>query len=495
MRLVDFLALEPVAAGAPRVVAAATLLDRDVRWAHVFETVDLTDSLVGGEVLLTTGLPFTGGVPGQADAIVADVAGQHVTAVALELGSIHTQAPLELVGACDLHGLPLVVFDRAVSFVEITRLVAESRLAGEVARLRAAVDTRTQLLSASQRGLGSNGLVAALAGALDAQVLLERSDGSVIARAPEHGFDDEFVRALEQWRARQPSPLVSRAIRASGRAPARLHALLRDGSELDELAVEEAALALTVALGSEAEPEDVTGGDRARLVRRVAEGRVGSAGSLLHGARTAGVDLSRATLAAVVARGVTRPQALESLAAPFLIEHAGGGRARLLVAIRGGDVPAELARLLAGLVDPADGAVAAAGTASRGNEPWELREALAEADRAALVAVATGGGIRSADDLGPLGVVAGAVLAGELNGPLLADRDRAALEALVAEGLGVAAAARRLGVSRQTFYAKLRRAAARLGRDPLDPNARADLVLRVTCDRMLAAVADSGGQW
>ena len=495
MRLVDFLALPPVAAGAPRVVAGAALLDREVRWAHVFETVDLTDSLTGGEVMLTTGVPLAAGGAGQVGEIVADFAHQGVTAVALELGSIHAQAPSELVSGCDLHGLPLIVFDRTVSFVEITRLVAESRLAGEVARLRAAVDARTQLLAASQRGLGSTGLVAALAGALGAQVLLERSDGSVIARAPEHGFDDAFVRALEQWRARQPTPLVSRAIRASGRAPARLHALLPDATDLDELAVEEAALALTVALASEAEPEDVTGGDRARLVRRVADGRVASAAGLLHGARTAGVDLSRATLAAVVARGVERPEALDTIAVPVLVEHAGGGRARMLVAIRGGDVRAELDRLLAGLVHAGEPAATAVGTACGGDEPWQLREALADADRAALVAVATGGGVRHAGDLGPLGVVAGAVLAGELSEPVLSDRDRAALEALVAEGLGVAAAARRLGVSRQTFYAKLRRAAARLGRDPLHPDARADLVLRVTCDRMLAAVADGGGQW
>jgi purine catabolism regulator len=474
-------------------VAGATLLDREVRWAHVFETVDLTDSLMGGEVMLTTGVPLASGDPGRVDSIVADFAGQRVTAVALELGSIHSRAPETLVTACDRHGMPLVVFDRSVSFVEITRLVAESRLAGDVARLRAAVETRTQLLSASQRGLGSAGLVAALAGALDAQVLLERSDGSVIARAPDHGFDRDFVRALEQWRAREPSPLVSRTIRAPGRAPARLHALLRDGSELDTLAVEEAALALTVSLASEAEPEDVADGDRARLVRRVAEGRIGSAASLFHGARTAGVDLSGAALAAVVVRGGAGPRRLDHLGAPTLVEHAGGGRARMLVAVRG-DVRRELPRLLARLAGP-DQPASAIGTAFRGDEPWELREALAAADRAALVALATGGGIRNADDLGPLGVVAGAVLAGELTGPLLSDRDRPALEALVAEGLGVAAAARRLGVSRQTLYAKLRRAAARLGCDPLHPDARADLVLRVVCDRMLAAVADGGGQW
>ncbi|HUZ83692.1 MAG TPA: helix-turn-helix domain-containing protein, partial [Gaiellales bacterium] len=312
---------------------------------------------------------------------------------------------------------------------------------------------------------------------------------------PDSGFNDEFMQAIELWRGRMPSPLLSRPIRATGRAPARLHVLLRDRSELEELAVEEAALALTVALANEAEPEDVAGGDRARLVRRVAEGRIGSAVSLLHGARSAGVDLSRAALAAVVLRGTARPEAVAELPAAVLAEHDGGGRARLLVGIRGSDVGAELEALLQPLLTGPEPAATAAGVAHRGGEPWELRAALADADRAALVAVATGGGIRHADRLGPLGVVAGAVLAGELSGAMVAARDRATLEALVAEGLSVAAAARRLGVSRQTLYAKLRRAATRLGRDPLDSSGRADLVLRVTCDRMLQAVAEEGAGW
>ena len=496
MRLIDFLALAPVAVGAPRVVAGAALLDREVRWAHVFETADLTDSLAGGEVLLTTGIALAGAGSHRIGAIVADAAHQRVTAVALELGTIHRLPPPDLVEACDRNGLPLIVFERPVRFVEITRLVAESRLAGEVGRLRAAVDTHSRLLSASQRGLGSGGLVAALAGALDAQVLLERGDRTVIARAPEHGLDDEFASALELWRARRPSPLLSRPVRAPGRASARLHVLVGEPSELHDLAVEEAALALTVSLASEAEPDDIAGGDRARLLRLVADGRIGSTASLRNGARSAGVDLSRAGLVAVVLRGVRRTGGLQGVTAPALIEHTGNGRARMLVAAGAIGATPAFDRELERLIGDGDDAVAGAGgIARRGDDPWELRAALADADRAALVAAATGGGIRDATLLGPLGVVAGAVLAGELSGPMLPERDRAALEALVDEGLSVAAAARRLRVSRQTLYARLRRSAARLGRDPLDAGGRADLVLRVAGDRMLRSVAEHGARW
>lgn len=493
MRLIDFLALPPVAAGAPRVVAGAALLDREVRWAHVFETADLTDSLAGGEVLLTTGIALAGAGADRVAGIIAAAAHQRISAIALELGSIHRLPPLELVDACDRHGLPLVAFDRPVRFVEITRLVAESRLAGEVGRLRAAVDTHSRLLAASQRGLGSAGLVAALAGALGAQVLLERGDRTVIARAPEHGFDDAFTAALHQWRSHQPSPLVSRAVRAPGRAAARLHVLLAERGELDELAVEEAALALTVSLASETDPNDVAGGDRARLLRLVADGRIGSTASLRNGARSAGVELPHGGLVAVVLRGVRHPAALAFGAAPALIEHTADGRARMLVGDGADGASNGLRRELELLASEA--AADAAGISHRGDEPWELRAALAEADRAALVAAATGGGIRDAAAIGPLGVVAGAVLAGELRGPMLPERDRATLEALVDEGLSVAAAARRLRVSRQTLYARLRRSAGRLGRDPLGADDRADLVLRVAGDRMLRSVAEHGARW
>ena len=65
-------------------------------------------------------------------------------------------------------------------------------------------------------GLGPAGLVAALSDVLGAQVLLERSDRTPIASAPEGGLDVAFMDALDRSRQRLAHP----AALAAGRRPA-----------------------------------------------------------------------------------------------------------------------------------------------------------------------------------------------------------------------------------------------------------------------------------
>src|SRR5262249_14973578 len=150
---------------------------------------------------------------------------------------------------------------------------------------------------------------------------------------------------------------------------ARLHVLPRRGDELDLLAVDEASFLLAVALAAQPPAEDVPSAERARLLQRLAEGRAGSRQEVVRRARSVGVDLSRGTLWAMVGRGTL--ERLERVGAEALVD----GR-RALVAIREGDDAAVLARDLVRRGD-----VTAVGLDSRGNEPWQLTEALAAAER------------------------------------------------------------------------------------------------------------------
>ncbi len=52
----QILALDPVRAGRPRVVAGARRLDAPVRWVHAIELADAARLLRGGELVLTTGI-------------------------------------------------------------------------------------------------------------------------------------------------------------------------------------------------------------------------------------------------------------------------------------------------------------------------------------------------------------------------------------------------------------------------------------------------------
>jgi hypothetical protein len=314
--------------------------------------------------------------------------------------------------------------------------------------------------------------VAALGDVLGAQVLFERIDRTPVATSPEDGLDVAFLDALDRHRQRLPTGLHSRPVNPG----CWLHVLSRHGDELDELAVDEAAFLLSVALAAQPPSDEVPSAERARLLLRLSEGRAGSAADVVRRARSVGVDLSRATLWAVHGRGSL--DRLERMGLDALVD----GR-RAIVAVRGDLDMAAVARDLV-----RRGAVTAVGLDSRGGEPAQLRDALAAAERACLVAAAAGPPIRDAAGLGALAAVARAVLAGDRVQARFDEATGRVLEALVATGWSKAAAARRLGVSRQRLYERLAGLNARHGIDVDLPQTRVELALEVWAVRMAELV-------
>jgi purine catabolism regulator len=467
----DVLALEQLRDAEIRVAAGGHRLGNRVEWVHVFETPAVTGVLRGGEFLLTTGIALGGMSPAEVDALVGAMAAAGAAGIGLEPSHA---GPDVLTAACRMHELPLLVFGRPVRFVEITRVVQERLVSGELANLRRAVTLQAQLREAARQGLGPAGLVAALGEVLGAQVLLERTDRQPIAASPEGGLDVEFLEALDRYRQRLPTPLHSRAVPPG----ARLHVLPRRGDELDQLAVDEAAFVLSVALAAQPPAEEIPSAERARLLQRLAEGRAGSRDEVLRRARSVGVDLSRGTVWAVAARGPL--ERLERAGLEALVDGSLG-----LVALPGDEDPLRLARDLI-----RRGGVTAVGLDARGSEPWQLTEALATARRACLVAAAAGPPVRFGRDLGALDPLARDVLAGAR---IETRFDRAALElveALVATGWSKASAAKRLGVSRQRLYDRLAAMSAAHGLDFDLPQTRVELSLEVWAARMSALAGE-----
>lgn len=128
----EVLALPPLAAGEPEVLAGAAHLDRRVRWAHVSEIAEIAGLLHGGELLLTTGVALPEDSAGLASFVDAlDDAG--AAGLVVELGRRYQRAlPSTLVRAAQERGLPLVALRREVRFVAVTEavhaLVADARL-------------------------------------------------------------------------------------------------------------------------------------------------------------------------------------------------------------------------------------------------------------------------------------------------------------------------------------------------------------------------------
>jgi PucR family transcriptional regulator, purine catabolism regulatory protein len=469
LTVADLLGLQEFRSGEVTVAAGGHRLANRVEWVHVFETPAVSEVLRGGEFLLTTGIGLAGMSPAGIEALVAAVARSGAAGIGFEPS--HADAGM-LVAACRNHELPLIVFGRDVRFVDITHVVHERLVSGELQTLRRAVTLQAQLREAAREGLGPGGLVAALGSVLGAQVLFERIDRTRIATSPEDGLDVAFLDALDRQRQRLPTALGSRPVNPG----CWLHVLSRHGDELDELALDEAAFLLSVALAAQPPPDEVPAAERARLLGRLAEGRAGDAADVVRRARSVGVDLSRAALWAVHGRGSL--ERLERLGMDALVD---GGRA--IVAVRGDvDMPAVARDLVR------RGAVTAVGLAHRGGEPGQLRDALAGAERACLVAAAAGPPVRMAGGLGALRAVAGSVLAGERVERRFGESDQELLEALVATGWSKAAAARRLRVSRQRLYERLAALNARHGIDVDLPQTRIELALEVWAVRMAELV-------
>ncbi len=460
----DLLKLPAVREADVSVAAAPHRLGNRVEWVHVFETPAIAGMLRGGEFLLTTGIALAGMPAGEVDALVAGAARSGAAGIGFE----SSHAPVDaLAAACRRHELPLVVFGTPVRFVDITHVVQERLVASELATLRRAVSLQAQLREAAREGLGPAGLVAALGDALNAQVLLERFDRTPIAASPEDGLDVAFMDALDRRRQRLPTPLLTRSVNPG----ARLHVLARMADELDSLAVDEASFLLSVALAAQPPGDEEPSAERARLLQRLAEGRGGTASDVVRRARSVGVDLSRASLWAVRARGSLAQ--LERLGVDALVD---GDTA--LVAMRGDDDPWAIAR---DLVRRGAGAV---GIDSRGGEPWQVRDALAGAERACLVAAATATPVRHGSELGALGGVARDVLSGERVDPRFSDSEAHLVESLVATGWSKSAAARRMRISRQRLYERLSALAARHRLDPDLPQTRVELSLEIWVLRM-----------
>src|SRR6476661_10219277 len=435
LTVADLLALEEFRSGDVTVAAGGHRLGNRVEWVHVFETPAVSEVLRGGEFLLTTGIGLAGMSPAQIEALVAAVARSGAAGIGFE--PTHAAADV-LVPACRAHELPLIVFGRDVRFVDITHVVHERLVSGELQTLRRAVSLQAQLREAAREGLGPGGLVAALGGVLGAQVLFERIDRTRIATSPEDGLDVAFLDALDRQRQRLPTALHSRPVQPG----ARLHVLSRRGDELDLLAVDEAAFLLSVALAAQPPAEEVPSAERARLLQRLAEGRAGSRQEILRRARSVGVDLSRG-LWAIHGRGSLAR--LERLGMDALVDGPRG-----LIAIAPAADPRAVARDLI-----RRGEVTAVGLEACGTEPWHITEALATAERACLVAAAAGPQVRLGSDLGALAPVAREVLAGGRMQSRFDEPGLAVVEALVATGWSKASAAKRLGIARQRLYDRL----------------------------------------
>lgn len=162
--------LQPI----PGVVAPVA----DVTAVHVSELLDPTGFLAGGELLLTTGLAL----PRDPDEVNEYAARLHrvgVVALALGLGPVHQQMPQVLVDACRRQSLPLLVVPTRTPFLTITHAYWQARTLSDRVELVDALSGHQALARAILADDPVGALVRTLASALRSWAALISPEGLI----------------------------------------------------------------------------------------------------------------------------------------------------------------------------------------------------------------------------------------------------------------------------------------------------------------------------
>jgi PucR family transcriptional regulator, purine catabolism regulatory protein len=278
------LALPAVQQGLPVVAAGERNLDRPIRWVHAGEVSYIASVLLGGELLLTTGMGIGRRAADQRKFVhELDAAG--AAALFVELGGALDDLPPALVQTAEECGLPLVAFRRDVRFIPVTEAIHTELVNSRYAVLQRCDEIHRKLTQVALDGEGIPEVLRVLAETLATPVVLEGAGGRVLAHATPGG-DPQGEEALDAWAAtrgaREGAPWragLSAPVPFGRGAPGRL-VVLPVSAPLDELArlvLDRAAGLVALSLLRSRQEEELLARERGSVLHGFASGRVTAA--------------------------------------------------------------------------------------------------------------------------------------------------------------------------------------------------------------------------
>ena len=161
------------------LAAAASAAESPVRWVHISELEDPTPWLSGGELMLTTGIPFDNAAKQRA--FVRRLADHNLAGLGFGTGFNHAKMPKALVDEAEKRDFPLFEVPYSTPFIAITekafaRLVNEQY---EVLQRGIAVQRRLERLVLEERGLEE--IVATISSAVGGTVAILGGRGERLA--------------------------------------------------------------------------------------------------------------------------------------------------------------------------------------------------------------------------------------------------------------------------------------------------------------------------
>ena len=148
-----------------RTVKGGPVAVRQISGVHISELEDPTPYLEGGELLLTTGIPVSGG-EAKVQAYVRRLVERNIAALGLGLGAGVDEVPPGLIAACAAEGLELLVVPDGTPFMNVSRAYWDLVGREGQADLAASLGTQTALARAATQPDALPSVVKALAQAL-----------------------------------------------------------------------------------------------------------------------------------------------------------------------------------------------------------------------------------------------------------------------------------------------------------------------------------------
>jgi PucR family transcriptional regulator, purine catabolism regulatory protein len=180
-------------------------LDVPIRWVATSELEDPTPFLLGGELLLTTGISLPKGARA-AERYVGRLVDAGVVGLGFGVGLGYQRVPRALVAGAARLGLPVIEVDRPTPFIAISKTVSDLLAQEQYAGVTQGFRGQQQLTRAAVRG-GVAGVAAKLAALLEGWTLVLDSTGGVRVARPRSAArrSHAIARHLEPLRGRRPA--------------------------------------------------------------------------------------------------------------------------------------------------------------------------------------------------------------------------------------------------------------------------------------------------
>ncbi|MFJ9564582.1 PucR family transcriptional regulator [Streptomyces fuscichromogenes] len=169
--------------------------DRTVGTVGTTELEDPSPYLVGGELLLTSGVRLPDDADG-IDTYVRRVVAAGVAALGFGVAPVHAEVPPELVRACDRHGLPLLRLPPATPFVAVGQAAYAAIAEDRNRELREVSRAQSALAAAAARPDALPAVLAQLAAHTGAWSVLYDAQGTELLSAGHRPADPHLLRDL-----------------------------------------------------------------------------------------------------------------------------------------------------------------------------------------------------------------------------------------------------------------------------------------------------------